>query len=195
MGAQTALTGTPRQAAQGASRWLLIRWPGFPRSCRSSHRPSGANTPAFSTWTGTAETKSCCRRSRARRGACSFVCSCGRRTGWREVSAAGESPHSARREALAYGGADWSGFESFEFIVGGSAGFGGGLRWANVDSDAERELLLRFYRYASDPAYYRVTEAAYDLDQAQATERSTETETVPAEAVDDSFRNLTCDAG
>lgn len=113
--------------------------------------------------------------------------------GLREVSAAGESPHSARREALVYGDAEWNDFEPFEFIVGGSAGFGGGLRCADVDSDAERELILRFYRYASDPDFYQVTEVAYDLDRTEAIERSTETDRVPVESVDDSFRNITCD--
>ena len=112
----------------------------------------------------------------------------------RELTATGESPDSPRRQALVYGDAAWSGFESFEFIVGGSGGFGGGLRCANVDDDAERELILRFYRYATDPEFYQATEVVYDLEGAQATERGSQSNTVPAETIDDAFRGVTCES-
>jgi len=113
--------------------------------------------------------------------------------GLREVLAVGESADSVRREALADGNADRSGFESFEFILGGSAGFGGGLRCANLDSDIERELVLRFYRYANDPDFYHITEVAYDLEGDQATARSAETDVIPVEALHDTFRQVSCE--
>jgi hypothetical protein len=112
--------------------------------------------------------------------------------GLADVSAAGESPNSPRRQALVYGDGDRSSIESFEFVVGGSAGLGGGLRCANVDGDPERELILLFYRYARDPEFYEATEVVYDLEGAQATERSSQTNRVLTETVDDTFRRVSC---
>jgi hypothetical protein len=109
-----------------------------------------------------------------------------------EVSAAGESPDSPRRQAHGYGDEARSGIESFEFIVGGSAEFGGGLRCANVDGDPQRELILRFYRYTRDPDFYEATEVVYDLEGAQATERISQTTRVPTGTVDDTFRGVSC---
>lgn len=110
-----------------------------------------------------------------------------------EVSAAGESPDSPRRQALVYGDENRSGIKSFEFIVGGSAGFGGGLRCANVDGDPQRELILRFYRYARDPEFYEATEVVYDLEGTHATERSSQIKRVRTETVDDTFRRVSCE--
>ena len=110
-----------------------------------------------------------------------------------EVSSAGESPDSPRRRALGYGDEAHSGIESFEFIVGGSAGFGGGLHCANVDGDPQRELILRFYGYTRDPDFYEATEVAYDLEGAQATERSSRTTRILTGTVDDTFRRVSCE--
>jgi len=95
--------------------------------------------------------------------------------------------------ALVYGDEDRSGIESFEFTYGGSAGFGGGLRCANIDGDPQRELILRFYGYARDSEFYEATEVAYDLEGAQATERSSQTNWVLTETVDDAFRRVSCE--
>lgn len=111
-----------------------------------------------------------------------------------EVTAAGESAGSPRRLALKIGGALHGEFAPFELILGGSAGFGGGLRCTNADGDPERELILRLYWYAADPDFYELHEAVYDLDGAVATEARSDTETVPVGVVDDSFRGLECGA-
>jgi hypothetical protein len=110
------------------------------------------------------------------------------------VTAAGESAGSPRRLAFEVEGDVRGEFAPFELILGGSAGFGGGLHCSNADGDPERELVLRFYWYAADPDFYELHEAVYDLDGAVATEARSDAETVPAELVDDSFRSVECGA-
>jgi hypothetical protein len=111
-----------------------------------------------------------------------------------EVTAAGESAGSPRRLAFEIEGELNGKSAQFELILGGSAGFGGGLRCSNTDGDPERELILRFYWYAADPDFYELHVAVYDLDGTVAREARSDTETVPANVVDDSFRSVQCGA-
>lgn len=114
--------------------------------------------------------------------------------GLHEVTAAGESARSARRLAFNIEGHAHGDRAPFQFILGGSAGFGGGLRCTNADGDPQRELILRFYWYATDPDFNELHEAVYDLDGAVATEARSVAETVPVTVVDDSFRQIECGA-
>jgi hypothetical protein len=114
--------------------------------------------------------------------------------GLHEVTAAGESAGSPRRLAYEVEGDVHREFAPFELILGGSAGFGGGLRCTNADGDPQRELLVRLYWYAADPHFYEIHEAIYDLDGAVATEARSDAETVPVGVIDDSFRRIACGA-